>query len=491
MSAVSGYSNGVDLNFWSLPAPTVTCEFPCQFSIPCSTLTAPITIDYPEYTTSLCKPACGSIQYKSTTKIKLPSLTTDRVCFWPGSEDGAGQVTPVPRWETGTQTINVPKGLETCVPHHGKPDKDKKCGPDSHYKCGEKECCSKDGKCGKGKDFCGDGCLPNWGRCWENSTSCDKPTFEDSDDKHAVPIFPVWYDMPTPQGVILPPAFPVISGKLPGLPKCKDLCDDITCKILGCGADVCGILACGGFDTGIFGKILPKIGCKNIIIKVSCKLFKIGCCKKDTDEDIPEPCSGKNCFEDGGDPIAIDGGDNGDPEDPDDEDEECETLTTSHLTASCTFLTDAGTSTQTSCTSIYETITGCDVTGVTSTYATTACINTNTRATDVSVSCFATNVTTTGGTTIQGSGTCTAVSSSVRTGCDLTGTTTSITSFAEEQCDHKPSDVDVELATVDMKMLRRSESSEATVTGETLAAAATTTAAISTRGKKWWAAFGF
>lgn len=225
---------------------------------------------------------------KSTTTITLPVLTTDSVCFYPMSATGEGPVTPVPRWITDTKTIDAPKGLSTCPPVFATPAADGKCGPDSHYMCENGNCCSEDGKCGSGRDFCEKGCQLNYGDCWKNSTSCEIEAFTDTDETTPIPIFPVLYD--DDFEVILPP-ITIIQGIEVEVPVCGKMCDDVICGLLGCDGE-CGILSCSGIDLGWFKTKFPKTDCHSAARKATCALFKIGCCPDAEDVDVSIDCVG-------------------------------------------------------------------------------------------------------------------------------------------------------------------------------------------------------
>lgn len=278
-------SFGVALDIWDSPTPTLECSFPCQLKMPCKSLATPTTITFPPYTTSLCKPGCGGIQMKSKTTITLSDLTTNSVCFYPMSATGKGPVTPVPRWITGTSTINAPTGLSVCPPVYANPDNGGKCGIDNHYMCDKKQCCSKDGKCGSGEEYCDKGCQPNYGNCWKNSTDCMIPVFAKTDETTPIPIFPVLYSDDDLHPVKLPPIH--ITGTIdPPSPICEHGCPDPICSILGCNGK-CGIIGCSSIDPGWFKIKIPKIGCHSIALKITCALFKTGCCssKKSGDND--------------------------------------------------------------------------------------------------------------------------------------------------------------------------------------------------------------
>lgn len=147
--------------------------------------------------------------------------------------------------------------------------------------CQTGQCCSENGKCGFGKEFCDKGCQLNYGNCWSNSTSCEVPAFEKSDDTTPIPIFPVLYD--DDFDVILPPIL-IAEGFDLEVPVCKKTCGDVICGVLGCDGE-CGILSCSSIDLGWFKSKFPKTDCHSAVRRATCALFNIGCCPEGNNGD--------------------------------------------------------------------------------------------------------------------------------------------------------------------------------------------------------------
>ncbi|USW48167.1 Putative chitin-binding, type 1, Endochitinase-like superfamily [Septoria linicola] len=269
-------------SFWLREQPTVTVVGGGSFDLPCITLSEPTTIQYPPYTTSLCKPHCGDVNFQSKTTLKLAPITTTELCFMPLTASDAGRVTAAFRIPTTTSSIPAPSGMKACPAKHRDTDKDKKCGPDHHYTCAERECCSKDGRCGKGKDFCDEGCRPDWGLCWRNSTSCTMPTFsEDDDDDNLIPVFPIWYEGPPapPEWKLpWPPRFDIQFGDVHLDCPCCGPIGDILGKLWGRRIGDCGILGCDGLDLGWFFHPLPKLQCPSLLRWICHNIIKCCCC---------------------------------------------------------------------------------------------------------------------------------------------------------------------------------------------------------------------
>ncbi|KAK5671937.1 hypothetical protein QVD99_001762 [Batrachochytrium dendrobatidis] len=60
---------------------------------------------------------------------------------------------------------SVPFSLESGFPN----TMDGQCGKEFGTKCSSNDCCSKDGECGFGEDYCEAGCQKGYGRCWKYS----------------------------------------------------------------------------------------------------------------------------------------------------------------------------------------------------------------------------------------------------------------------------------------------------------------------------------
>ncbi|KAF7196438.1 hypothetical protein HII31_02166, partial [Pseudocercospora fuligena] len=214
-------SSNLSSDFWLVATPTLTIKSDGTYQLPCYTF--PTTWSYvlspPKYTTSLCKPHCGSINFRSETAIPQPKTTVTRVCYPRMTATETGKITfsPNPVLATATQTIQAPVGWDKCPPKHpntAEQDNDSKCGlgdKGKHYQCKKNVCCGPNGECGTGWKYCNEGCQPNWGFCWKNSTSCEAPEApSESDEQHSVDIFPIWYDapdVPPPPDLPWPPVY--------------------------------------------------------------------------------------------------------------------------------------------------------------------------------------------------------------------------------------------------------------------------------------------
>lgn len=157
--------------FWSKPTPTLTIKPDGRYQLPCFDFQSSwtFTLNPPDYTTTLCKPHCGDIQFKLSTIVPRSKTEMTNFCYPSASATAAGTFSAIPLYATAPSEILVPVGWDRCLPKHvqnANQGNKGYCGPGpigKNYQCKKESCCGLQNHCGRGKDFCDAGCQPNWG----------------------------------------------------------------------------------------------------------------------------------------------------------------------------------------------------------------------------------------------------------------------------------------------------------------------------------------
>ncbi|KXT07320.1 hypothetical protein AC578_500 [Pseudocercospora eumusae] len=453
-------SSQLPKDFWSVATPTLTIRPDGTYQLPCFTFpsTYSYVLDPPSYTTSLCKPHCGSINFRSEVTISQPKTTVTEVCYPKMSATDAGKVTftPLPVLATATQTIQAPVEWDKCPPKHpytAEQDNDSKCGPDpdkgKNYQCKKGVCCGPQGECGKGWEYCNEGCQPNWGFCWKNSTSCKAPeTPPESGDKHSVDIFPV---------CVPPPGVISIDGgggfcDAPDMTECENTppaegdgeCDpkltvtdktiycDLVTNTAGQSSETCTSTD-EGTRTGC--QVVPKT---TTVTTTSCETTTAEhtsvWCSVQTGGSGAHATSSQTCSS----TTKTVSGCSVTNAVTSETTTGCSTGTAVITSAFCTVRTGANATTTDCPSTVYTTITGCDASGSITTDMTTTCSTYNT-VTDATEECFGHNgthvATVINGVTSTPDITCTATRTSVHSGCDISASTTTSISYSELVCE--------------------------------------------------------
>ncbi|EME88141.1 uncharacterized protein MYCFIDRAFT_75976 [Pseudocercospora fijiensis CIRAD86] len=407
-----------------------------------------------------------------------------------------GQITftPLPIVGTGVQQIQAPVEWDKCPPKHpytAEQENDSKCGPDpfkgKNYQCKKGVCCGPQGECGKGWEYCNEGCQPNWGFCWKNSTSCNAPDPpSESGEKHSVEIFPVWYDAPEPP----PPDFPwppvwfiehsgsasddvgcgfcppgfslewafgikgesTLMGLLLDMTDCEttpseegeDECDpkltvtdktiycDLVTNTAGQSSETCTSTA-KGTRTGC--EVTPKT---TTVTTTACETTTAEhtsvFCSVQTGGSGAHATSSQTCSS----TVKTVSGCSVTNSVTAETTTGCSTGTAVITSAFCSVRTGANATTTDCPSTVYTTFTGCDASGSITTDLTTTCSTYNT-VTDVTEKCFGHNSThvptVINGVTTTPDITCTATRTSVHSGCDISASTTTSISYSELVCE--------------------------------------------------------